>query len=311
MKVIQGSGEVRRKSQLENAYEQFRLERQGNRVSKATLTSYDYHVEGFFSWLGRENPGVRSFQGLSVGVLRAYRAAMADRIGHHGRPLAAETLQDSHACLRAFFRWAEAEGFTVDSRVLKLPRIRVPIKEPTVYHIQQIRQILAVCNPAFPQHELCVRILAGSGVRIAELCGLAVEGPDGLPDLMLDSVERGRVELRVRWDAGAKGRKSRRVPITPKLAAAIKRYQARLRPDVPIPQLLVSSRGTALDRSAVDTMLDRVQDRVGFRVHAHAFRHTFATVAAQMGWNFERLRAANGACELRHASEVCPLGHRT
>ena len=34
--------------------------------------------------------------------------------------------------------------------------------------------------------------------------------------------------------------------------------------------------------------------RVGFRVHAHAFRHTFATVATQLGWNFERLRAAMG-----------------
>jgi integrase len=29
-------------------------------------------------------------------------------------------------------------------------------------------------------------------------------------------------------------------------------------------------------------------------VHAHAFRHTFATVAAKMGWNFEHLRAAMG-----------------
>ena len=53
----------------------------------------------------------------------------------------------------------------------------------------------------------------GSGVRESEVCGLAVRGPDGLSDVMLDSLARGRVGLRVRWDAGAKGRKSRRVPI--------------------------------------------------------------------------------------------------
>jgi hypothetical protein len=29
-------------------------------------------------------------------------------------------------------------------------------------------------------------------VRISELCGIAIKAPDGLPDLMLDSVERGR-----------------------------------------------------------------------------------------------------------------------
>ena len=32
----------------------------------------------------------------------------------------------------------------------------------------------------------------------------------------------------------------------------------------------------------------------GFHIHMHAFRNTFATVATQMGWNFERLRAAMG-----------------
>ena len=41
-------------------------------------------------------------------------------------------------------------------------------------------------------------------------------------------------------------------------------------------------------------MMDRLQDRVGFRVHAHGFRHTFATVATQMGWNLEKVRAAMG-----------------
>ena len=41
-------------------------------------------------------------------------------------------------------------------------------------------------------------------------------------------------------------------------------------------------------------MMDRLQETVGFRIHAHGFRHTFATVATQLGWNFERLRSAMG-----------------
>ena len=40
--------------------------------------------------------------------------------------------------------------------------------------------------------------------------------------------------------------------------------------------------------------MDRIERRVGFHIHAHAFRHTFATVACQAGWNLERLRAAMG-----------------
>ena len=66
---------------------------------------------------------------------------------------------------------------------------------------------------------------------MSELYGLALRGPDGLPDLMLDSSERGRAELRVRSDGGAKGAKTRRVPITPRLAAAVKRYASLRRPE--------------------------------------------------------------------------------
>ena len=46
--------------------------------------------------------------------------------------------------------------------------------------------------------------------------------------------------------------------------------------------------------SGIDQLMDRLERRVGFHIHAHAFRHTFATVACQSGWNLERLRAAMG-----------------
>jgi integrase len=111
---------------------------------------------------------------------------------------------------------------------------------------------------------------------------------------MTDSLGTGRVELRVRWNAGAKGRKSRRVPITPKLAAAIKRYEARHRRETDLPQLLINAAGRPYQGPGIKSMMDRLTERTGFRIHAHAFRHTFATVAAKMGWNFEHLRAAMG-----------------
>jgi hypothetical protein len=62
-------------------------------------------------------------------------------------------------------------------RRLKAPQ--VPLKEATVFHIAQLRDVFAVCDPERPQEELILRMLVGSGVRAAELCGLAVRGPDG------------------------------------------------------------------------------------------------------------------------------------
>ena len=210
---------VRRQPPLVAGYEHFRLERQGALLSPKTLGYYDGMVLPFLKWLG--TVGVHRFDHLDVSHVRLYRAQLAVRPGRWGGTLAPKTLLESHRAILCFLRWARREGYRTDDRILELTAPRVPDKEPTVYHIAQVRRVLAVCNPSVPTEDLVVRILVGSGLRREELCGLAVVGPDGLSDVMTDSLSSGRVELRVRWNAGAKGRKSRRVPITPKLAAAI------------------------------------------------------------------------------------------
>jgi len=295
MRVIQGTATRPRQSAIEAAYDHFRVDRQGNLVSGNTLDHYHYLVGPFFDWLRDQRPDIERFEDLDVNVVRDYRLALTRRISERtGRPLEPATILDAHRLLVTFLRWADAEEYPVDQRILRLKAPKVPAKEPTLYHIAQLRKILAVCDPKLPQEELTVRILVGSGVRNSEVCGLAVQGRDGLSDLMLDSLTRGRVELRVRWDAGAKGKKSRRVPVTPRLASAIKRYQARHRRATDVSALLISERGGPYTRFGIDDMMDRLEARVGFRVHAHRFRHTFATVATKLGWNFEHLRAAMG-----------------
>jgi len=36
-------------------------------------------------------------------------------------------------------------------RVLALPKVRVPWKEPTLFHLRQLREILAACTRACPR----------------------------------------------------------------------------------------------------------------------------------------------------------------
>ncbi|HZU17492.1 MAG TPA: tyrosine-type recombinase/integrase [Candidatus Dormibacteraeota bacterium] len=54
-------------------------------------------------------------------------------------------------------------------------------------------------------------------------------------------------------------------------------------------------------------MMDHLERRVGFRVHAHALRHTFATVATKLGWNFEHLRAAMGHADYKELQRYVRL----
>jgi integrase len=163
MRVITGAAEARARSGVEAAYDHFRLERQGDLASPATLEHYDYMVGPFLRWLEAEHPEVRRIDDLDVLAVRQYRAALAVGRRRAGRPLSPRTVFDSHRVLLTFFRWARAEGYAVDPRILELKRPRVPDQEATVYHIAQVRQIIAACNPKLPQEELAVRILVGAG----------------------------------------------------------------------------------------------------------------------------------------------------
>ena len=272
---------------LRDAVELFMLDRKGLDVSVWTERFYDTHLGAFLRWLEAERPAVRGVDDITVDDVRTYRAYMASRrpINNPRKEgLERETLQASQRALRTFLSWARGDGYLIDDRILALRMTRVPQKDITVFTADQVQRILAAC--AGPQEEMTVRILVGLGVRRAEAIGLCTRAPDGLPDISLDSLDR--------WNAGAKGQKTRRVPITPALAARVKRFEARERPAVAYPEILISAAGRPFTTWGIDSMMDRLRRRLGFRVHCHAFRHTFATVMATEGANLERLRTMLG-----------------
>lgn len=296
MRVIHGTA-ARPRSALQAAYDEFRLDWQGELVSPRTLEYYDDRIGQFLDWLTQERPEVRRMGDLDVGTVREYRAFLSGRLTRAGQPLRPKTIAESHNVLPAlmtFLKWARAEGYEVQPRILELKRPRVPAAEPTVYHVAQLREVLRACEEHRPEEAVAVRILVR--FRRARVGALRPErggtGRAAGPDARLAAARSGRAARPL--DAGAKGKKSRRVPITPKRASAIKRYEGRHRKDVEYPNLLINRLGQPYKRFGVDAMMDRLQRRVGFRVHAHGFRHTFATVATQLGWNLEHLRAAMG-----------------
>jgi len=153
MKVLDGTA-VRNHSQLDDAYELFRLERHGNLVTKRTLEFYDLRIGEFFAWLSREAPALERIEDIDVNHLRAFRAYMAARPRRDGKPLQPETLHASHRAVHTFFAWAERDGYPVDVRLLRLPPPRRVHKEATLYHLAQLRAILAACRR--PEETLAV-----------------------------------------------------------------------------------------------------------------------------------------------------------
>lgn len=150
----------RRQPPIRAAYEHFRLERQGVLVSRSTLEFYDAMVVPFLTWLDGE--GVERFEHMGVEHARLYKARMASTAGRHGRMLLPDTLHGSHRAIGTFLRWAVREGYGIDGRILDLPAPRIPEKEPTMYHIAQVRKVLAACNPDVPTDDL---LAATVGIR--------------------------------------------------------------------------------------------------------------------------------------------------
>jgi len=125
-----------------------------------------------------------------------------------------------------------------------------------------------------------LELLYGSGVRVAELCGLRAT------DVELDAAAM------VVW---GKGGRQRRVPLSaPAVVALVAWIAATEVPRVPgDEQLFVNTRGRPLTPRDVRRILDR---RSPTPTHPHALRHTFAT------------HLLDGGADLRSVQEL--LGHR-
>src|SRR5207247_6404579 len=67
------------------------------------------------------------------------------------------------------------------------------------------------------------------------------------------------IQTVVDWNAGAKGQKSHRVPVPPKLTTAIKRCEARQRPEKTYPNLLINRLARPYDRFGIADIMDRLQ----------------------------------------------------
>jgi len=72
------------------------------------------------------------------------------------------------------------------------------------------------------------------------------------------------------------------------------RYINRTRPSSSSELLLVLRDGRPVSVACVSRFFQRLRGRVGFRVHAHKFRHTFATEYLRRGGEIERLRRILG-----------------
>ncbi len=178
--------------------------------------------------------------------------------------------------VRCFFNWLVQAGYLEESPFRSLKNVRLPQRIVRPFSADDVTQLLACCDPstAVGARDLAILFtLLDTGIRCSELVQLSLD------DLDLDA---GRLRV-----LHGKGNKQRTVPFAARCQRTLLHYQG-FRGNDDGPLFLAASGhhalkpGVALRSNGLKQLLRRLGRQASLpKVHAHRFRHTFATWAIE------------------------------
>ena len=250
-------------------------------ASPHTITAYRHDVEQFTAWA--ERAGVNEPGAVTPLLLRRYLACLSTR------RMARRTIARKAAALRRYFDWLRRRGVLAADPAR---RLSAPKGEGRLPRVLKERELAALLNdgqdpqdPVEARDRAVLELLYGSGLRVAELCGLRT----GDVDLRTGSV--------LVWGKGAK---QRQLPMSQPSVEAVRAWLAGGRPalctlESPPDTLFLNRRGRPLTPRDVRRILDR---RSPVPTHPHALRHTFATHLLDNGADLRAVQELLGHADL-------------
>jgi integrase/recombinase XerD len=257
-------------------------------LSAATIRAYGSDLRAFAT-----EPTIDAWhRGPDAAIAHLARASSRTGAGHGA--LRPTSLRRRAATIRAFYRFAYAEGLCPVDVALRLDLPRQPRHLPdtlTVAEVERLLEAVETSTPAGMRDRALLEVLYAAGLRVSEALGLDAE------DVSLDG---GFVRVI------GKGDRERLVPIGDEAIDWLTRYDGDVRP------AWLAKRPVALDRGGPVFLSERggrlrrqrAWERVraaarlaglGDRVTPHTLRHSFAT------------HLLEGGADLRVVQEL--LGH--
>jgi site-specific recombinase XerD len=252
-------------------------------VADATRTAYRRDVTAFAIWARRY--GLDGPEAVTRLHVRRHVAGLGTR--QQSRATVARRL----VALRRYFDWLRRTGVLATDPTAGVLPPKGSSRLPEVLSGAQLDALLdrpasgrtLEPEPVSQRDDAVLEMLYGSGLRVAELCGLDV----GDVDLQARTV--------VVW---GKRDKQRKVPLSVPAGEAVRRWLERGRPVLAGRRsgdaAFVGVKGGRLGVREVRRILDR---RSAQPTHPHALRHTFAT------------HLLDGGADLRAVQEL--LGHES
>jgi len=276
---------------LTNALDAFIIDQRLKGNSDKTIQGYNHMLGLFFSWLRSKN--IANINMLSLECVKEYQLYINNKPAERrGRDkLTKKTVQTYIRHIKVFLTFCHQEGFIEESLHTK---IKMPKAEKTMIEIftdGEVDKIMAT----FSDDEISLRnraivcLLLDSGLRLSEVTNLQTENIN---------FEKRYIKV------VGKGRKERIVPIGNMVRNALQKYYDS-RPFVSFSNsssaFFLSKFGKPLTSAGIGTVMRRLKKATGIkRLHAHLFRHTFATnfLVYGLGDVYE-LSMILGHCEMK------------
>ncbi len=259
---------------LERLAKHFEAQNRSEGKSPRTVEWYERVLRYFQDYL-KEEGYPTTLGGVNLQVVREFVVYLQTREKWHGHRnaqngdghLSPTSVNNYVRGLRVFFSWLHREGYTEENILASLKPPRAPVTMVDVLNADEIAAILNCLDANISsgcRDTAMIVVFLDCGVRLSELANLK------LPDA---HVEEGYLKVM------GKGAKERIVPIGSMAQKVLQRYIFHFRPE-PIweDNVFLTLDGGPMSANAIKLIVARLARKSKVtRLHAHLFRHTFAT----------------------------------
>ncbi len=259
---------------LDDAYTAFWQSRKAKNVSQATLTFYASTAGKFFSWL--KNNGIYGPDEVTSREVTGYLSALRDT-------RASDNTINAHArAIRTLMIYWHDNEFSPARVRFAMPKVGDVLHQTLSF--DELSALLSACPTA--RDRAIISFMVDTGARRQETANLNWEDVD---------LKSGTVHI-----IRGKGRKNRWVGISPITIRNIISYRRERKPDLdPKSPVFIARNCDRLTGQAILLMFRRLSNLVGFRVHPHALRHTYATHANASGMSLYQIQQTMGHSEAK------------
>ena len=252
-------------------------------------------------FLAGEHPDVTRVRDIRRAHIEAFKIHLAVTPTRNGRPPKTATIRRCLSAIRMFFvRIAEWDWPDAPDRIPMftgdLPRQDEPL--PRFIDDGEFNTLMrAIQRDTDPLRRLVLELLARTGMRVSELCGLEADAMVHIGDTHWLRVPIGKLH------------NDRYVPLHPILVELL--HTRAMLPTDSTGRLL-SRDGRPLSRHTITRMCRLVARRAGIsHVHPHRFRHTLATQAINRGMSLDAIASLLGHRSLDMTRRYARIANRT